>query len=142
MLSTDLWNMKYIIKNIIKSRAPIGNASDISLISKNCAEWLKLTVFSTNHRLVVLNSISLEICLCFNEFNFYLCFANNYSFLYVFVVNQVKTHLFNFWLEIQTSQKTVVLPLADLDSILPNKLKLDLMYSLISHWCRIFIIYL
>lgn len=101
--STDLWNVKYIIENTIKSREPIGNASDISLISKNCAERLKLTVFSINHRLVVLNGISLEISLCFKEFNFYLCFANNYNFLYASVVNQVKTPLFNFWLEIQTS---------------------------------------
>ncbi|GFS87042.1 integrase catalytic domain-containing protein [Trichonephila clavipes] len=77
LLSTALINVKSKHGEQITCRALIDNASQNSLISKQCADRLKLPLKHTNHKLVDVNETFAETSLYSTNFEFSSCVSSD-----------------------------------------------------------------
>ncbi|GFX98126.1 DUF1758 domain-containing protein [Trichonephila clavipes] len=77
LLSTALINVKSTHSEQITCRALIDNASQNSLISKQCADRLKLPLKHTNHKLVGVNETFAETSLYLTNFEFSSCVSSD-----------------------------------------------------------------
>ncbi|GFV77150.1 uncharacterized protein TNCV_1771621 [Trichonephila clavipes] len=77
LLSTALINVKSKHGEQITCRALIDNASQNSLISKQCADRLKLPLKHTNHKLVGVNETFAETSLYSTNFEFSSCVSSD-----------------------------------------------------------------
>lgn len=99
LLSTALIKVKSKTGKLIQCRALIDNASQNSLISRECAERLQLPLQSTTHRLVGINGMLAETSLHLTEFSFYPHFSSESYSVEALVVKQVTSPLPNFTLD-------------------------------------------
>lgn len=113
LLSTALINVKNRDGKVIQCRALIDNASQNSLITRECATRLDLPSRSTSHSLVGINCIMAETSLCRTEFYFTPHFSDDSHSVKAFVVERVTSPLPNFHLRQHNWPHTKYLLLAD-----------------------------
>ncbi|GFV87781.1 DUF1758 domain-containing protein [Trichonephila clavipes] len=95
-LSTALINVKSKHGEQITCRALIDNASQNSLISKQCADRLKLPLKHTNHKLVGVNETFAETSLYSTNFEFSSCVSSDKFQVKALLVSKVTSAMPNF----------------------------------------------
>ncbi|GFV93596.1 DUF1758 domain-containing protein [Trichonephila clavipes] len=96
LLSTALINVKSTHGEQITCRALIDNASQNSLISKQCADRLKLPLKHTNHKLVGVNETFAETSLYSTNFEFSSCVSSDKFQVKALLVSKVTSAMPNF----------------------------------------------
>ncbi|GFS75873.1 DUF1758 domain-containing protein [Trichonephila clavipes] len=96
LLSTALINVKSKHGEQITCRALIDNASQNSLISKQCADRLKLPLKHTNHKLVGVNETFAETSLYSTNFEFSSCVSSDKFQVKALLVSKVTSAMPNF----------------------------------------------
>ncbi|GFW66731.1 DUF1758 domain-containing protein [Trichonephila clavipes] len=96
LLSTALINVKSKHGEQITCRALIDNASQNSLISKQCADRLKLPLKHTNHKLVGVNETFAETSLYSTNFEFSSCVSSDNIQVKALLVSKVTSAMPNF----------------------------------------------
>ncbi|GFV91655.1 integrase catalytic domain-containing protein [Trichonephila clavipes] len=96
LLSTALINVKSKHGEQITCRALIENASQNSLISKQCADRLKLPLKHTNHKLVGVNETFAETSLYSTNFEFSSCVSSDKFQVKALLVSKVTSAMPNF----------------------------------------------
>ncbi|GFV45777.1 hypothetical protein TNCV_2321371 [Trichonephila clavipes] len=95
LLSTALINIKSKHGQQITCRALIDNASQNSLISKQCADRLKLPLKHTNHKLVGVNETFAETSLYSTNFEFSSCVSSDKFQVKALLVSKVTSAISN-----------------------------------------------
>ncbi|GFU27329.1 DUF1758 domain-containing protein [Trichonephila clavipes] len=96
LLSTALINVKSKHGEQITCHALIDNASQNSLISKQCADRLKLPLKHTNHKLVGVNETFAETSLYSTNFEFSSCVSSDKFQVKALLVSKVTSAMPNF----------------------------------------------
>ncbi|GFW97603.1 uncharacterized protein TNCV_684731 [Trichonephila clavipes] len=96
LLSTALINVKSKHGEQITCCALIDNASQNSLISKQCADRLKLPLKHTNHKLVGVNETFAETSLYSTNFEFSSCVSSDKFQVKALLVSKVTSAMPNF----------------------------------------------
>ncbi|GFV36443.1 DUF1758 domain-containing protein [Trichonephila clavipes] len=96
VLSTALINVKSKHDQQITFRALIDNASQNSLISKQCVYRLKLPLKHTNHKLVGVNETFAETSLYSTDFEFSSCVSSDKFQVKALLVSKVPSAMPNF----------------------------------------------
>ncbi|GFS65649.1 DUF1758 domain-containing protein [Trichonephila clavipes] len=96
LLSTALINIKSKHGQQITCRALIDNASQNSLISKQCADHLKLPLKHSNHELVGVNETFAETSLYSTNFEFSYCVSSEKFQVKALLVSKVTSAMPNF----------------------------------------------
>ncbi|GFX58021.1 hypothetical protein TNCV_4047791 [Trichonephila clavipes] len=95
LLSTALINVKSKHGEQVTCRALIDNASQNSLISKQCADRLKLPLKHTNHKLVGVNETFAETSLYSTNFEFSSCVSSDKFQVKALLVSKVSSAMPN-----------------------------------------------
>ncbi|GFV03719.1 DUF1758 domain-containing protein [Trichonephila clavipes] len=96
LLSTALINVKSKHGQQITCRSLIDNASQNSLISRQCADRLKLPLKHTNHKLVGVNETFAETSLYSTNFEFSSCVSSDKCQVKALLVSKVTSAMPNF----------------------------------------------
>ncbi|GFX92980.1 integrase catalytic domain-containing protein [Trichonephila clavipes] len=96
LLSTALINVKSKHGEQITCRALIDNASQNSMISKQCADRLKLSLKHTNNKLVGVKETFAETSLYSTNFEFYPCVSSDKFQVNALLVSKVTSAMPNF----------------------------------------------
>ncbi|GFY05183.1 hypothetical protein TNCV_2206291 [Trichonephila clavipes] len=96
LLFTALINVKSKQGQQITCRALIDNASQNSLISKQCANRLKLPLKHTNHKLVGVNETFADTSLYSTNFEFTSCVSSDKFQVKALLVSKVTSAMPNF----------------------------------------------
>ncbi|GFS89329.1 transposase [Trichonephila clavipes] len=117
LLSTALINVKSKHGEQITCRALIDNASQNSLISKQCADRLKLPLKHTNHKLVGVNETFAETSLYSTNFEF-SCVSSDKFQVKALLVSKVTSAMPNFPIKYHEWPHIKDLTLADPPNVL------------------------
>ncbi|GFX58865.1 DUF1758 domain-containing protein [Trichonephila clavipes] len=136
LLSTALINVKSKHGEQIKCRALIDNASQNSLISKQCADRLKLPLKHTNHKLVGVNETFAETSLYSTNFEFSSCVSSDKFQVKALLVSKVTSAMPNFPIKYHEWPHIKDLTLADPTFYIENEIDIllgaDVFMTLIS----------
>ncbi|GFV49325.1 DUF1758 domain-containing protein [Trichonephila clavipes] len=124
MLSTALINVKFKHGEQITCRALIDNASQNSLISKQCADRLKLPLKHTNHKLVVVNETFAETSLYSTNFEFSSCVSSDKFQVKALLVSKVTSAMPNFPIKYHEWPHIKDLTLADPTFYIENEINI------------------
>ncbi|GFX82167.1 DUF1758 domain-containing protein [Trichonephila clavipes] len=136
LLSTALINVKSKHGEQITCRALIDNASQNSLISKQCNDRLKLPLKHTNHKLVGVNETFAETSLYSTNFEFSSCVSSDKFQVKALLVSKVTSAMPNFPIKYHEWPHTKDLTLADPTFYIENEIDIllgaDVFMTLIS----------
>ncbi|GFV82381.1 DUF1758 domain-containing protein [Trichonephila clavipes] len=136
LLSTALINVKSKHGEQITCRALIDNASQSSLISKQCADRLKLPLKHTNHKLVGVNETFAETSLYSTNFEFSSCVSSDKFQVKALLVSKVTSAMPNFPIKYHEWPHIKDLTLADPTFYIENEIDIllgaDVFMTLIS----------
>ncbi|GFW26450.1 integrase catalytic domain-containing protein [Trichonephila clavipes] len=136
LLSTALINVKSKHGEQITCRALIDNASQNSLISKQCADRLKLPLKHTNHKLVGVNETFAETSLYSTNFEFSSCVSSDKIQVKALLVSKVTSAMPNFPIKNHEWPQIKDLTLADPTFYIENEIDIllgaDVFMTLIS----------
>ncbi|GFW58402.1 DUF1758 domain-containing protein [Trichonephila clavipes] len=136
LLSTALINVKSKHGEQITCRALIDNASQNSLISKQCADRLKFPLKHTNHKLVGVNETFAETSLYSTNFEFSSCVSSDKFQVKALLVLKVTSAMPNFPIKYHEWPHIKDLTLADPTFYVENEIDIllgaDVFMTLIS----------
>ncbi|GFT97534.1 retrovirus-related Pol polyprotein from transposon 17.6 [Trichonephila clavipes] len=136
LLSTALINVKSKHGEQKTCRALIDNASQNSLISKQCADRLKLPLKHTNHKLVGVNETFAETSLYSTNFEFSSCVSSDKFQVKALLVSKVTSAMPNFPIKYHEWPHIKDLTLADPTFYIENEIDIllgaDVFMTLIS----------
>ncbi|GFU64694.1 DUF1758 domain-containing protein [Trichonephila clavipes] len=136
LLSTALINVKSKHGQQITCRVLIDNASQNSLISKQCADRLKLPLKHTNHKLVGVNETFAETSLYSTNFEFSSCVSSDKIQVKALLVSKVTSAMPNFPIKYHEWPHIKDLTLADPTFYIENEIDIllgaDVFMTLIS----------
>ncbi|GFX00822.1 hypothetical protein TNCV_4577891 [Trichonephila clavipes] len=136
LLPTALINVKSKHGEQITCHALIDNASQNSLISKQCADRLKLPLKHTNHKLVGVNETFAETSLYSTNFEFSSCVSSDKFQVKALLVSKVTSAMPNFPIKYHEWPHIKDLTLADPTFYIENEIDIllgaDVFMTLIS----------